>query len=161
MFSVIALFAFQIFLQQEILFIDWKLCNMLHAVFCEKKTQNTQQLITCHLLTFVQLSFAKTWLHTVSLTWNGLTSIRYVSYYMQICNMMDIFKQVFRKNMKQTFFFFPFFYFAYFKILAIEVRKKLVKVTNLIQWNSKKKKKKKAKSGKLSTCNNNSIWFSQ
>lgn len=41
--------------------------------------------------------------------------------------MMDIFKQVFRKNMKQTFFFFPFFYFAYFKILAIEVRKNLLK----------------------------------
>lgn len=40
--------------------------------------------------------------------------------------MMDIFEQVFRKNMKQTFFF-PFFYFAYFKILAIEVRKNLLK----------------------------------
>lgn len=38
--SVIAVFPFQIFLQQQIMFIVWKLYYMVHTVFCGKKKQH-------------------------------------------------------------------------------------------------------------------------
>lgn len=57
--SVIAVFPFQIFLQQQIMFIVWKLYYMVHTVFCGKKKTTQQQLTNCNLLIFVQFSFAK------------------------------------------------------------------------------------------------------
>lgn len=101
------------------------ICCMQYSVKQTNK-HKSQQLITatywllpsCHLPKPVFILFLSR-----EMTWPlfemHLVICKYVKW-------MDIFEQVFRKNMKQTFFC-PLFYFVYFKILATEARKNLLK----------------------------------
>lgn len=114
--SVIAVFAFQIFLQQQIMFIVWK----LFCIVWKKQTNNSNwQIVTYWFLSNFHLPNLT--LYCFSQMWNDL--IRYACCYMQRCNMNECIQTDFQEKKWNSYVWLSFAHSYTFIYLSIHLFK--------------------------------------